>query len=53
MLKQLLIILPNEVNKYLYTYALREKWEATLKKGKILKEEKVSDDFTIMNYYSY
>ena len=43
----------SEVNKYLYTYALREKWEAALKKGKLLKEEKVSDDFTIMDYYSY
>ena len=43
----------SEVNKYLYTYALREKWEPALKKGKLLKEEKVSDDFTIMDYYSY
>ena len=43
----------SEVNKYLSTFALREKWEAALKKGKLLKEEKVSDDFSIMEYYSY
>ena len=43
----------SEASKYLYTYALREKWETSLKKGKLLKEEKVSDNFTIMDYYSY
>ena len=32
--------LSSEVNKYLYAFALREKWEAALKKGKLLKEEK-------------
>ena len=43
----------SEVIKYLSTYAFREKWEQALKKGKLLKEEKVSDDFTIMDYYTY
>ena len=41
------------VNRQLNTYELREKWEESLKKGKLLKEEDLGNGCKITEYYSY
>lgn len=43
----------SEVNKQLHTYSLREKWEPSLKKGKLIKEEDLPNNMHITDYYSY
>ena len=42
-----------EVNKQLHTYGLREKWEKSLKKGKLLKEEDLPNNLHVVDYYAY
>ena len=42
-----------EVNRKLNIYSLREKWDKALKKGKLLKEEKLPNDLNITEYYLY
>jgi len=42
-----------EVNKQLHTYSLREKWEKSLKKGKLLKEEDLPNNLHVIDYYAY
>ena len=42
-----------EVNKQLHTYTLREKWEKSLKKGKLLKEEDLPNNLHVIDYYAY
>ena len=41
------------VNRQLNTYQLREKWEESLKKGKLLNEEDLGNGCKITDYYSY
>ena len=43
----------SEVNRQLNTYELREKWEESLKKGKLIKEEDLGNGCKITDYYSY
>ena len=43
----------NEVNKQLHNFSLRAKWEKSLQKGKILKEEHLPNNIDIAEYYSY
>ena len=42
-----------EINKQLHTYSLREKWEKSLKKGKLLKEENLPNNLHVIEYYAY
>ena len=42
-----------EVSRQLNTYSLREQWEPSLKKGKLIKEEELPNNIRITDYYSY
>ena len=42
-----------EVNKQMHNYTLRSKWEKSLQKGKILKEEKLPNNIDLCDYYAY
>ena len=42
-----------EVNKQLHNYSLRAKWEKSLKKGKILREEHLPNNIDVCDYYAY
>ena len=42
-----------EVNKQAHNYSLRAKWEKSLQKGKILKEEHLENNIDICEYYYY
>jgi len=43
----------SEVNKQLFTYELLEKWEKSLEKGKLIKEENLSNNIKIIENYAY
>ena len=43
----------SEINKQLYTYSLREKWEKSLQKGKLIKDENLPHNLQITEYYSF
>ena len=43
----------SEINKQLYTYSLREKWDKSLQKGKLIKEEEVSHNLIVKQFYAY
>ena len=43
----------SEVNKQLNTYSLREKWEKSLQKGKLIKEEFLPGGLHLKEYYAY
>ena len=43
----------SEVIRQLHTYELRAKWEKSLEKGKLIKEEDLGNDIKITDYYSY
>lgn len=43
----------SEVNKQMHNYTLRSKWEKSLQKGKIIKEERLPNDIDICDYYAY
>ena len=43
----------SEINKQLHTYSLREQWEPSLKKGKLIKDEDLTNNIHITEYYSY
>ena len=43
----------SEVNKQYHTYQLREKWEKSLQKGKLIKEETLPGGVHIKEYYAY
>ena len=43
----------SEVNKQLNTYSLRAKWEKSLQKGKLIKEEDLPGNVHVKDYYAY
>jgi hypothetical protein len=43
----------SEINKQLYTYSLREKWEKSLQKGKLIKDENLPNNLQITEYYAF
>ena len=43
----------SEINKQLYSYSLREKWEKSLQKGKLIKDENLPHNLQITEYYSF
>ena len=43
----------SEVIKQLNTYSLREKWEKSLQKGKLIKEEDLPGNVHVKEYYAY
>ena len=43
----------SEVNRQLHSYDLRKKWEKSLEKGKLLKEEDLGNGVKIQDVYSY
>ena len=43
----------SEVNRQLHTFELRKKWEKSLEKGKLIKEENLGNGVKIIDYYSY
>ena len=43
----------SEVNRQLNTYELREKWEKSLEKGKLIKQEDLGNGIKITDYYAY
>ena len=43
----------SEVNRQLNTFELRKKWEESLKKGKLIKEEDLGNGIKTTEYYGY
>jgi hypothetical protein len=43
----------SEVIRHLNTYDLRKKWEKSLEKGKLLKQEDLGNNVSVTEYYSY
>ena len=43
----------SEVNKQAHNLSLRSKWEKSLQKGKILKEERLPNNIDLAEYYAY
>ena len=43
----------SEVNRQLHSFELRKKWEKSLEKGKLIKEEDLGNGIKITDYYSY
>ena len=43
----------SEVNKQSHNYSLRAKWEKSLQKGKIIREDHLPNNIDITDYYAY
>ena len=43
----------SEINKQINTFELRKKWEESLKKGKLIKEEDLGNGIKITDFYGY
>ena len=43
----------SEVNRQLHDFNLRKKWEKSLEKGKLLKEQDLGNGLRVKDYYSY
>ena len=43
----------SKINEQLNSFQLRQKWEESLKKGKLIKEENLGNGIRIIDYYGY
>ena len=43
----------SKINEQLNSFQLRQQWEESLKKGKLIKEENLGNGIKIIDYYGY
>ena len=43
----------SKINEQLNSFQLRQQWEESLKKGKLIKEENLGNGINIIDYYGY